>query len=208
MFSSRGGRPARNGRTGQRGNAGALSHPPQIHPAISGSKIFRFICTTNPEAEATVTQANLLQMLVVANTSSTSSLLFSSIRLRKVEAWASPVQGSAPSYVSVTGSRSGPENRKSDYSTGVTPAHVKWNPAPNSLSDLWYHADTIGSDTLLTISCPVTAIVDVAVDFIIACKDTAVAGPIPAGATAGTVYGVPLDGLGGNLLPADYVLLP
>jgi len=185
---------------------GPLSYPPSISPAIRVNKTFRF--TAQSATSKTITQTNLQQLLVVANTAATSSVLFSSIRLRRVECWASPAQGAAPVEVSIFGVQAGPENRKSDVSLGVTPAHVRFRPAKNSTADLWYESNSLGSQSIFTIQFPATATVDVNVDLVINSTGTSVAGPIPAGAVAGTLYGVPLDGIGGTLTPVDYVLLP
>jgi hypothetical protein len=188
-------------------NAGALSHPPQIRPAISGSKTFRFQGQSSQTNQA-ITQANLLDMLVMALSSTTTALLFNSVRLRKVEMWVAPAQGSGGAVLACAGTVAGPTNRKSDASMGVTPAHVKWNPAPNSISDLWYEAGS-ASQSLFTLTYVADAIVDVTIDYIIACDDTAIAGPVPAGATPGTIYGVSLDGISSNQLqPVDYAILP
>jgi len=196
-------------RTGQASaNAGSLSHPPQIRPAISGSKTFRFNTQANAASEEAISQANLVDLLVMATSASTSALLFNSIRLRKVEMWAAPQQGGAPAHISVTGTVAGPTNRKSDVSMGVTPAHVRWNPSPNSIADLWYEAGA-SSQSLFTITAGNETIVDVTVDYIVQCDDNAIAGPVPSGATAGVIYGVPLDGIAAAIfVPVDYVVLP
>lgn len=205
MFVKKGMRSTRNGRRGLRGGVGGLEHPPQIHPAISGSKVFRF-AVVGADTQTQVTQTELLNMVVVATTATASSRIFSSVRLRKVEAWAAPVQGNAPQLISIAGIGAGPENRKSDSSMGVTPAHVRWNPAPNSVADLWF--ETGASSAMFELTVPTNATVDVSIDYVLNCEDTPTAGPVPAGATAGTWYGVPLDGLGGNVQPFDYTLLP
>jgi hypothetical protein len=220
VFRSKGRSPANMGRVvlrsrGRRRGLGsstsraagsALSHPPQIRPAIAASKTFRFAVTGSPVAQSVITQTELANLLVVATSSTATSRVFSSVRLRKVEAWALPVQGNQPQSVSISGIGAGPENRKSDQSMGITPAHVRWNPAPNSVADLWFEVG--GSLNMFEITAPTAAVVDVSIDFIQNCADTATAGPTSVGATAGVWYGVPLDGLGNFVLPVDYVLLP
>jgi hypothetical protein len=186
---------------------GPLSHPAQINPAISGSKKFRFT-PTSAANDVLINQQELLTVIVMATSAATSANLFSSVRLRKVEVWAAPAQGGASSSVMVSGFGTGPENRKSDRSMGVTPAHIAWSPAPHSLADLWYSAASPISSNIFYITAPVGAIIDVTLDYVIDCEDSVNAGPVPTGATAGVVYGLPLDGLGGVMPPADYVLLP
>lgn len=110
--------------------------------------------------------------------------------------------------ITVTGATAGPTNRKSDVSMGVTPAHVRWNPAPLSVADLWYEAGAV-SQGLFTITYPADCIVDVTIDYIMQCDDPAIVGPVPAGASVGVIYGVPLDGLiPGHFQPVDYIALP
>lgn len=190
---------------------GPLSHPPQLHPEITGSKIFRFQSTG--AFSGTITMQFLLQLFVIALTNATSSRLWRSIRLRKVSAWLAPSQGGAAAEISIAGIGAGPENRVADSSMGVTPAHVVWRPAVQSLAGLWvqsgaqaYGGEGVG---MFEATFPTNTVIDVSLDYIFADEDTAVSGPTPAGATAGVVYVVPLDGsAAGVLVPQDYNALP
>jgi hypothetical protein len=201
-------RGTRNPRVGRLAVAGALSHPPQIHPAISGSKKFRFTASGGADVQSVITQTNLANLLVVATSAVTTSRIFSSVRLRRVEAWCLPAQGLTSQLLSIAGTGAGPENRKSDASMGVTPAHVVWSPAPLSVADLWFEVG--GTLSMFQLTAPGASIVDVTLDFIQNCEDASTAGPVPAGATAGVWYGCTLDGNGltGSMLPVDYLTLP
>lgn len=199
----------RNRSQGSR-NAGALSHPPQIHPSVSGSKTFRFQAA-NSVASVAVTSGRLLDLLVMAGSAITSFLLFSSIRLRKIEIWGAPAQGGVAEVCRVEGTGPGPENVKSDISMGVTPAHVHWNPHPDSVTTLWQNANGSSNSSLALITAPQYAVVDVTIDYIMDfLSGDVTAGPTPAGATPGQFYGTTLDGNGltGSLVPSDYVQLP
>jgi len=189
----------------------AIAHPPTFDPSIRLLKKFRFIQGGTPSANVAISSLNLVQMIVMAKTAVTTALLIDSLKLLKVEAWQATAQGSAATSVDVSGPQSlaGPENRKTDISVGVQPAHVVWSPAPQSASSFWI--DSNSSQEMFRISCPPTTIVDVTVELILLFNPgEATAGPIPAAATAGVIYGCTLDGNGltGNLTPADWTLLP
>lgn len=175
------------------------------------AKVFRF-ASNLAMSDTSITVANLLNLLVVALTAATTTRLFRSIRLRKVEAWAIGAQSAASEVIQISGLGDGPANFRSDVSMGITPAHVIWRPAPMSRSSLWYDTGSSEADNLFDITVPVSAIVDVTVEFIVQNPEVAgpAAGPIPAGATPGSLYGCTLDGggLAGHLVPSDYVLLP
>jgi hypothetical protein len=197
--------PARGMRLG---NRGALSHPRQIHPAISGSKVIRYQSTSAATQEA-ITQQDISETLVVATSAVLTTRIFSSTRIRKIEMWSAPAQGSASSYLSVVGDQADPQNRVADTSMGVTPAHVVWRPTANSVADLWYQNQAT-SQVLCLITCPADTIIDMSFDFIMQCNDASIyAGPVPVGATPGVLYAPVLDqGGSGNFLPQDYPVLP
>ncbi len=198
---------------GRRKNSGgprfqvAQPHPPPLRPAFSLSKTFRFQATGAVTYES-ITQTNLSNLIVVALTATTSAKVFSSARLRKVEAWCAPAQGGAGAEIQIVGPNTspGPENRKSDISMGIQPAHVRWNPVPNSTPDFWF--SQAGSAEMFQLTCPTDTVVDVTLDLILNFSETATAGPVPVGATPGEWYAVPLDGLGNNLPPVDWTVLP
>jgi hypothetical protein len=190
------------------GSRGALSHPRQIKPAISGSKVIRYQSTSSSNQEA-ITQAGISESIVVATSAVTTTRIFSSTRIRKIEMWSAPAQGSSSSYLSVVGDQADPQNRVSDLSMAVTPAHVVWRPTVGSLADLWYQNGAT-SLVLCLITCPADTVIDMTFDFICQCNDaTLYAGPVPAGATAGTFYAPVLDqGGSGAFEPQDYPVLP
>jgi len=198
---------------GKRNKGNGVPRPPQLVPEIRVSKIFRY--QSNAAGTQTlITVANLQALLVFALTATTTTRLFRSIRLRKVEVWAIGAQNAASERVAVTGGGDGPANTKADVSMGVTPAHVVWRPAPQSRSALWYDSGSSEASNLIELDYPNSAIFDVTVEFIMV--DSAENGPVPgpatAGATAGTLYGCTLDSTGrtgsGKLQPQDYTPLP
>jgi len=193
-------------RFGPRAQLGAVSHPPQLKPAIAISKTFRF--QSNAAVTGPISAAELSGVIVMATTATTSAYVITSARLRKVEAWALPTQGGGGSEIEISGpiTTPGPENRVTDISMGVTPAHCRWHPAPNSVPDLWFLNTT--NQPMFEIAVPANATIDVTMDLVLNFSDAPLAGPVPAAAVAGTIYGVPLDGFGGHLLPVDWTVLP
>lgn len=173
-------------------------------------KKIRFQCTAT--GTYTITKKNILQLYVMAATASTSFRLWRSARVLKVEAWGQPAQlGAATLETSITGVGVGPENCASDMSTGVTPAHVVWRPAQHAQNGMWFQSGANEADGLFALAVSsFQTVVDLTVEVIFADQfDPAVAGEVPAAATAGTIYMDYLDGLSsGKFQPVDYVPLP
>ena len=188
-----------------------LGHPPQINPSIRLVKVFRF--QTNATAAVNITAALLLDLLAVGNTAGTNAYrLFRSIRVHKVECWGIGAIGAASEYISVTGAGVGPENRRTDTSMGVTPAHVAWRPAPGSQSSFWRQTGTSETDVMFVLNLPGSCVVHLTLEFIMQCADgaaTAVsAANTPAAATVGTLFCANLDGkTSGKIPPQDYTVL-
>lgn len=188
---------------------GGGNHPPMLRPQYSGSKTIRFQ-SSNTVAAVLVTAQNLLQLTVVALTSTATSRLWSSVRLRKVEAWCIGAQNAASEKLSIVGVGAGPQNFVADLSMGVQPAHVVWRPSAASLASFWYEQGVRETDNLFQISAPASTVIDVSVDWIMDTASGFIAGPVPAGATAGDIYCATLDGNGvtGVIVPQDYTPVP
>ncbi len=191
-------------------NGGALGHPRSLAPDLRLTKTFRF--QTTRAVSTAITAQNLLQLMVVATSGITSTRIFQSVRLIKVEVWTIAALGGTSEVVQVTGVGDGPTNVVSDMSMGVSPAHVVWRPRPNSLSALWLNAGVREADNLFLLACPGTSVVDVTLEVIVKNDFFASpgAGPVPAGAATGSIYLCTLDGNGltGKCTPEDYLLLP
>lgn len=185
--------------------------PKQLAPDVRFSKTFRFASAVN--VAVTVTVANMLQLMCVALTATSSVRLFRSIRLVRVECWAIGAIGGAPEVVRVSGIGDGPQSVASDMSMGVRPAHVVWRPPARSRSSLWYDTGSSEADGLFEIDAPSGTVFDLTLEVLMVNNfdsGSATAGPVPAGASPGAIYLCSLDGNGltGKFVPEDYLLLP
>jgi len=187
-------------------NRGAFSHPPPIDPQLRQEMRLRFTCTTAAVAKV-ITWQNLLDTIIVATSAITAVDLFDTVKIKKVEVWAVPVQGNAPQAVrvqfgGVQGSPSGSGRVFSDTSMGVTPAHVLAVPEKLSTDAMWQLSNAY---TAFLLTCPVAAVIDVVVSFRTIQNVAVVAAAVPAAATVGEMYFRGLDGLAaaGTTLPAD-----
>jgi hypothetical protein len=208
-------RPRRSSST--RSRSTARDEPPQLSPEIRLSKIIRYQRSGNAAGgNIPITAGNLLNTFVVAITAATTSRLIRSLRVVKVEAWQPPIAlgAGAQALLSITGTGLGPENVSSDLAMGIRPAHIVWKPLPLSQVGLWLESGEAEANGIFVFDAAVLqgTIVDVTIEFILAdIADSAVAGPVPAGATAGQLYVPPLDGnigAGALFVPVDYTLLP
>jgi len=168
------------------------------------------VCTT--ASTYTITKKNILQLYVMAATAVTSFRLWRSARVISVEIWNQPIAlGGANLETSVSGIGSGPENVKSSFASGVTPAHIRWSPVPLSQNGLWFETGTNENDGLFAIVLNSSqAVIDVTLEVIFADQfDGQQAGEVPAGAAAGGIYMDYLDGIAsGKIAPVDFTTLP
>jgi len=186
--------------------------PKQLAPDVRFSKTFRYN-SSSAAASDEVTVGNLLQLMVVALTVTTTARLWRSVRLVRVEAWSIGAIGGTPEIIRIVGVGDGPQAVASDMSMGVRPAHVVWRPPARSRSSFWYDTGSGEADGLFELTAPSGTILDITLEVLMVNNfDTggATAGPVPAGASAGAVYLCSLDGNGltGKFVPEDYLLLP
>jgi hypothetical protein len=198
-----------NPRKGGARSSGAAVRPPQFTPTMRAKHKFRFLNSAG--STKTITRANLLNLVVVATTSSASSRIIEGIRLRSVEVWTSPPSlGTAPLSCSVewVGSNA-PSTIQSDTSMGVLPAHVKSRPPPMSSNQWWSMSGTDETDPLFTIIASTESVCDVAVTIRYVDNEAATAGGSPTGASVGQVYYDYLDGsASGTWAPVGVAILP
>jgi hypothetical protein len=64
------------------------------------------------------------------------------------------------------------------------------------------------TDDLFILTTVAGTVLDIAAEIRLVEMEAPTAGPVPAGATIGKVYGVPLDGIAGNLQAIGFVNLP
>jgi len=188
--------------------------PPPFTPTMGLSHKFRFV---NGGSAGTfgITRKNLLNLVVVANSTTTTVRLFEAIRLKNVEVWGSPsALGSAPTTIQIEWlGENSPSTVVSDTSMGVRPAHVSSSPPPSSSNRWWSISAMSESDVLFNLTLPTECVVDVTTELRFVEQEAPTAGEAAVAATSGQVYGDYLDGIvtgvgTSSLAPVGYVVLP
>jgi hypothetical protein len=200
----------KNKRSVQRRPSSRGLMPPPIQITRKFDHTFRFSNGTN-SGTFTITRANLLNLLLLTPTATTSTRLFEGVRLRSVEIWSNPsALGSAPTSVSLEWvGENAPSTVIGDTTMGVRPAHVFSSPPALSSCAWWSLSGTLETDPLFTIVVPTNSIIDVQVSVREIDTESPTGADVPAGATVGQVYGDYLDGLtSGKLAPVGYTPLP
>lgn len=177
-----------------------VPHPPPFQAAFVVGKVLRFKASSALSGLA-ITQTNLLDLLCMADTTTTAQRLMSSALLRKVEIWGPMASDLSPVTVSVefptdAANAIGASNAlKSDTSMGATRcAYVGFKPRPGSVASFW--AARASSASILKLTGPTGSIVDVHLTYVLQNGESAqaVANALVA-ATVGVVYCRGLDGV-------------
>jgi hypothetical protein len=191
-------------------NSPSSGHVPPFIPTLKLSHKFRFLNGTN-SGTFTITRARLLNLYLVATSTTTTARLMEAVRLRRVEVWTNPTAlGAAPASCSLEWlGVQGSSTVTSDTTMGVTPAHIVCLP-PRDSSDVWWSiSNTNETDPLFTLILAANSVVDVTLDLRMVEQEAPFAGDIPTGAVLGTVYGDYLDGIGSAMLaPVGLTPLP
>lgn len=186
----------------------AIPHPPPVDPQVKQSMRLRYSCTT-AATNKQILFSNILDGVLIATTATAGYDLFTAVRVKAVEVWAVPSQGSAPTPVRVQfpslpdgGGLVGDARVFSDTSMGIEPAHVIARPDPKSALGLW---NNNGGDVAFLLTCPIGAVIDLLVDLRIDQNTAPVTTAALVSATVGNMYFRGLDGLAvaATTLPAD-----
>jgi len=188
--------------------------PPPFHPTVCSVHRFRFVA--NSAATVTITRKNLLNLLLVATSATSTVRVIEGIRLRRVNIWSNPVIGvgaAVPSPLQTAQlewiGENSPSTVISDTTMGVRPLHLSTSPPPSASNRWWSMSGFQETDDLFSLILPAASIVDVSVDIRFVEQEAPTAGDTPAGATLGQMYGGYLDGIATALLtPIGLVLLP
>lgn len=175
-------------------------------PDVVIGHTFRFT-TSSAAANVAVSQADIMDLVLMAATATSGYRLFASAKVRRVDVWSPGTAGAIGTAsvefladTSVAGSR---HQLVSDSTMGTArPAHVSAVPAVGSLAAMWM-SDAVTS-SLLQITCAAGSIVDVAVTFTLRNNESASAVASLSGLTAGQVYCHPLDGHSGQFVPVAW----
>lgn len=158
-------------------------------------------------AGVSVTRADLLNLVQVATSSTSSVRVVEAVRLRCVEMWSNPSALGAPPVnlnLEWLGENS-PSTVVSDVSMGVRPAHVRTSPPAATSNRWWSMTGSLESDSLFLITLAANSVVDVTVDLRLVEKESPTAGDATSGLTLGQFYGGYLDGLSsGKLVPSNW----
>lgn len=204
-------RATRRGRSRiSRGGGGSNVQPPAFRPTLSLTHKFRFVAT-NASGGISITRKNLLNLIQMATSASTTVRILEGVRLKSVEMWGQPTAlGAAPVTLEIEWiGENSPSTVVSDTSMGVRPAHVRSRPPASSSNRWWSLSGNQETDPLFNMSYPANTYVDVIADLRFVEQEGPTAGDVPAGAVLGTLYGNYLDGITTGLLaPVGYNVLP
>jgi hypothetical protein len=174
----------------------AFTHPPMIQPQLRHFQRMRFIVKANVNVN-TITYQNLLDSFLVATAAAVGYQIFDQVKVKFVEIWATPIQGSGASSPAITScavAYPGPDGDGkviSDTAMGSEPAHVMAVPSKLSQTAFW---QSTGATAAFQITCPMGGVVDVGLSFRNTdLAPTAVGSPL-VGATVGQFYYRGLDG--------------
>jgi len=147
----------------------------------------------------------------MATSAVTTARIFASWRLRAVEVWSPAAAGgnaqASVEFLSDTAVFGARHVLIEDMTMGTArPAHVRCKPARDSVGGMWFSDAAV--TPLFIVQAVTGGVIDIHLTVVLRNSEAAIAGPVPAGATTGDVYAIPLDGFGGFLLPVGWVNLP
>lgn len=192
------------------GNLSNIPRPPSYIPTMSFQHKFRFNSASNAGL-FTITRGNLLNMVLVATSATTTARIFEAVRLRRVEMWTNPVSaGTDPVAINLEWLGAyAPSNVISDVCMGLIPAHIRSSP-PKASSDMWWSmSGSNESESLFSLTVESNTWIDITVEVRLVEQESPTAGDVSSGATLGRIYGDYLDGIAsGKLNPDQYNSLP
>jgi len=172
-----------------------IAHPPQL-PSYGITRDVRIRFAATAAANASVTFQNLLDIVLVATSSTTAADLFEAVRVNTVELWAIAALGTPVSlvltYDGLTVGAAGDLKTHTDTSMGVEPAHVKARPDPRTQAGQFQPSS---ANVAFLISVAAGTIVDVSMTLRQPVLGVATSSQnATVGATTGAVYYRGLDG--------------
>jgi len=172
-----------------------IPHPPSIQEyAIRHGTRLRF--TSTAAANLLVTFQNLLDLILIATTTTQVADIFAQVKIRAVEVWGIAAVGTpstvAVQYPSVVAGFVGDARLHTDTSMGIEPAHVRAVPSKRSQASLF---QVSSANTAFIVTCPAGAVVDVELTYVQSSEqDAVIAQNVAVGATVGASYWRGLDG--------------
>jgi len=207
-------RRASQNKSSDRSSSSQTSHFPKAFTAsVNFKHHFRFRNLAASTSAYSITRADLLDLLMVAKTTSSAARIFAGVKLNRVEifdpGW---VNGSAPTGFGQPASLEwtsnlGPTTLRSDTGNSFVPAHVVTTPPPQSLASFWSISGSNETEVLFTITVHQQSIIDVWFDFVLFNGETPVNIAPFTPMTVGQLYAGFLDGVGSTaqLQPESYL---
>jgi hypothetical protein len=162
-------------------------------------------------AATTISGQVLLQQILVATGTTTTTRIVAALRIREVEMWgpATLATGATPSdpfemgveWFGTTGS-SNPSLKVTDIAMSGDKSHVLCRVPSKSFTEDWINigGQFDNTNTIFTLNAEQGAVVDIVVQTQLIDNEAASAGPTTSGLTLGTVYQNYLDGRGSAVL--------
>jgi hypothetical protein len=171
-----------------------LSHPPSIGSyGITHTTRLRF--TTNAAFTGNVTFGNLLDTIVFAQSALNLYDVFHAVKVRRVQIWSIPAQGSSSTvtvaFTGISTQWAGDAAVHTDTSMGVEPAYVSARPSPKSVAANFQQQ---ASNTAFNLVCPIGSVIDVSLTFRNTPGYNVAATNASVGATVGAISFRGLDG--------------
>jgi hypothetical protein len=192
---------------------GLPNKPPQQASSIVIGKTLRFQAA-GAQADFALTRAGLLDLLVMATSTTAAYRIASASRIRRIDIWGQPPaqQGSVNPIQVEWLSSLGPSKIITDVGMGATfGAKVTCRPPANSLAGFWSLTGSDETEQLVRLTLPPQSVIDLHVTFQLQNNLDAENVPVAvvvAGATIGTVYVLPLDfaasGASAEVSPVSY----
>jgi len=170
----------------------SLSPPPFLARPVLSSQVR--CLATGPQIDAAVRYVDLAAMLgLVATSATTSILIASAFRLKKIRVWCPAPFGSvSTSVASITWDQTtsdyvSPPVTKADSSVNPSkPAYVEIIPPKGSLADKWHSPGQ--TDGICIMTYPTGSIVDFFFNYVLDDQGGVTAGPTVAGGSLGVFY--------------------
>jgi hypothetical protein len=160
-----------NNRKSKKPQSRANRFPPSRVLKPVQSRVLRF-STSNLVDNVPIDRNCLLKLLYTTDLSGTrGKTLYSGVRLKRVQMWATPTEGST-TMVSCSvewQSSRGPTTLISDSGNATVPAHVDSKPPKDSDASYWSQVSsstTIRNEILFYITCPIHTIVDITICYV------------------------------------------
>jgi hypothetical protein len=171
------------------------THPPSIGSyGITHTTRLRF--TSNAAFSGNITFQNLLDAIVLAQSALNLYDLFHTVKVRRVQVWAIPAQGTTTSvqvaFAGISTQWAGDAAVHTDTSMGIQPAYVSARPAPKSVAADFQQSAT---NTAFNLVCPIGSVIDVSLSFRNIPGYANLASNASVGATVGAISFRGLDGL-------------